>query len=77
MPGTMTFVGMDLHARSVHAAAIDVMSGELTRLRFRGGVEGPVAWLLSLPGPVRACYEAGPTGSGSIARLSRRVWGWR
>ena len=30
MPGTMTFVGMDVHARSIHAAAIDVMSGELS-----------------------------------------------
>jgi hypothetical protein len=34
MPGTMTFVGMDVHGRSIHAAAIDVMSGELTRVRF-------------------------------------------
>ncbi len=65
MPGTMTFVGMDVHARSIHAAAIDVMSGELTRWRFTGGeLETPVAWLRSLPGPVRACYEAGPTGFG-------------
>ena len=28
------------------------------------GVDGPVAWLQRLPGPVRACYEAGPTGFG-------------
>ena len=34
MPGTMTFVGLDVHARSMHAAAIDVMSGELSRVRF-------------------------------------------
>lgn len=65
MSGTMTFVGLDVHARSVHALAIDVMSGELTRWRFRGGgVEAPVQWLRSLPGPVHACYEAGPTGFG-------------
>jgi transposase len=64
MPGTMTFVGMDVHARSMHAAAIDVMSGELTRWRFKGDLETPVAWLRSLPGPVWACYEAGPTGFG-------------
>jgi transposase len=65
MAGTMTFVGLDVHARSTHAAAIDVMSGELTRWRFAaGGVETPVAWLGSLPGPVYACYEAGPTGFG-------------
>jgi transposase len=34
------------------------------RSGFGGGVEGPIAWLRSLPGPVRACYEAGPTGFG-------------
>jgi transposase len=60
----MTWVGLDVHARSTEAAAIDVMTGELTRLRFGPGVEAPVAWLAQLPGPVRACYEAGPTGFG-------------
>ena len=64
MPGTMTYVGFDVHARSAHAAAIDVMTGELTRMRFGPGVEAPVQWLQSLSGPVRACYEAGPTGYG-------------
>ena len=64
MAGTMTWVGLDVHARSTHAAAIDSMTGELSRLRFGPGVEGPVAWLSELPGPVRACYEAGPTGFG-------------
>jgi transposase len=62
MTGTMTWVGFDVHARSSHAAAIDVMSGELRGMRFGPGFEAPVAWLGSLPGPVRACYEAGPTG---------------
>ncbi len=64
MTGTMTWVGFDVHARSAHAAAIDVMTGELSRMRFGPGFEAPVAWLGSLPGPVRACYEAGPTGFG-------------
>ncbi len=64
MPVTMTWVGLDVHARSTHAAAIDAMTGELLRARFGPGIEGPVAWLCELPGPVRACYEAGPTGFG-------------
>ncbi len=64
MSGTMTWVGLDVHARSTHGAAIDVMTGELTRVRFGAGLEAPVAWLRQLPGPVRACYEAGPTGFG-------------
>ena len=64
MAGTMTWAGLDVHARSTHAAAVDVMSGELVRKRFGAGVEEPIAWLCSLPGPVSACYEAGPTGFG-------------
>jgi len=64
MGQTMTWVGLDVHARSTHAAAIDTMTGELTRGRFGPGLEAPLAWLGELPGPVRACYEAGPTGFG-------------
>jgi transposase len=63
--GTMTWAAMDVHARSTYAASLDVMTGELTRRRFdTGAVEPVVAWLAGLPGPVRACYEAGPTGFG-------------
>jgi transposase len=61
---TMTVAGFDVHARSVHGAALHLPTGELVQIRFGGGVEGPIAWLRSLPGPVRACYEAGPTGYG-------------
>src|ERR1700757_428039 len=60
----MTVAGLDVHARSTHGAAICVPTGELVRVRFGMGVQGPVEWLCSLPGPVRACYEAGPTGFG-------------
>lgn len=69
---TMTWVGMDVHARSTEAAAIDTLSGELTRRRFGAGAEPVVAWLQGLPQPVTACYEAGPTGYG-LYRAARRV----
>ena len=46
MPGTMTYVGFDVHARSTHAAAIDVMTGELTRMRF-GAQVGRRRWIRS------------------------------
>lgn len=62
MSATMTYVGLDVHARSTHAAAIDVVSGELQRARFGGGSEEVIAWLAALPQPLRGCYEAGPTG---------------
>src|SRR5215213_8782348 len=65
----MTWVGLDVHARSTHGAAIDSLSGELSRVRFGPGAEPVVAWLRELPGPVRAAYEAGPTGF-ALARLA-------
>ena len=43
--------------------AIDSLSGELSRARLTC-VEDTVAWLAGLRGPVRAAYEAGPTGYG-------------
>jgi transposase len=64
MTGTMTFVGLDVHARSTHACALDPLSGELRRRAFGPGIESILAWLQQLPRPVRACYEAGPTGFG-------------
>lgn len=65
MTGTMTWAAMDVHARSTCAASMDVVTGELWRGRFdTGAVEPVVEWLGGLPGPVRACYEAGPTGFG-------------
>lgn len=70
MNGTMTCVGLDVHARSTQAAAIDLVSGELTRAKFGIGVEPVVEWLCQLPAPVRAAYEAGPTGFG-LARAAR------
>ena len=62
MTVTMTYVGLDVHARSIDAAAIDVVSGELRRARFGGGSDEVLAWLAELPQPLRGCYEAGPTG---------------
>ena len=62
MNGTMTWVGLDVHARSTHAAAIDVTTGELTRARFGQGNQEVVRWLAERPAPLRAVYEAGPTG---------------
>ena len=62
MTATMTYVGLDVHARSTDAAAIDVASGELRRARFGGGSDETIDWLQTLPQPLKGCYEAGPTG---------------
>jgi transposase len=41
---------------------IDVGSGEVRSLRVPPGCDQTVAWLQTLPAPVRVVYEAGPTG---------------
>ena len=57
-------VGLDVHARSVVAGVIDLGSGEVRSQRVPAGSEATVAWLKTLPSPVRVVYEAGPTGYG-------------
>ena len=59
-----SWVGLDVHARSVVAGVLDAGSGELRTLRVPVGCEEAVAWLGRLPAPVRVAYEAGPTGYG-------------
>ena len=59
-----SWVGLDVHARSVVAGVIDAGSGEVRSLRVPPGSDATVAWLKTLPAPVRVVYEAGPTGYG-------------
>ena len=58
-----SWVGLDVHARSVVAGVIDA-SGEVRSLRVPSLFGETVAWLKTLPAPVRVLYEAGPTGYG-------------
>jgi transposase len=60
--GERTSVGLDVHARSVAAAAIDGVTGELTQARLTPSHEHIRSWIKDLPGPVAVAYEAGPTG---------------
>jgi transposase len=63
-----TFVGLDVHARSVVACALDDETGELSRARLVPDHDTILAWLRGLNGPVAVTYEAGPTGFG-LARF--------
>jgi len=65
-----TSVGLDVHARSVAAAAIDGVTGELFQARLTPSFEHVRAWCASLPGPVAVVYEAGPTGFGLFRALT-------
>jgi transposase len=64
MQHSMSLVGLDVHASQTHAAILDTSSGELRAVRLRMAPGQVVEFLAALPGPVRAVYEAGPTGFG-------------
>lgn len=59
-----TSVGLDVHARSVTAAALDTTTGEVWQTRLAPDSGSSLAWVRGLPGPVAVAYEAGPTGFG-------------
>jgi transposase len=59
-----SWVGLDVHARSVIAGVLDVETGELRSWGAPTLCEETVVWLGQFPGPVRVAYEAGPTGYG-------------
>ena len=65
-----TSVGLDVHARSVAAAAIDSVTGELVQSRLTPSFDHVRSWIEARPGPVAVAYEAGPTGFGLYRSLS-------
>src|SRR3954469_24222579 len=67
--GQRTSVGLDVHARSVMGRGLDVQTGEALQAGVTPGHEQGLGWLRSLPGPVKATYEAGPTGFGLARAL--------
>ena len=69
MARSMSLVGLDVHASQTHAAILDMSSGELRGVKLRMAPSELVEFLATLPGPVRAVYEAGPTGFG-LARAA-------
>src|SRR3954453_20002566 len=65
-----TSVGLDVHARSVAAAAIDGVTGEVVQAKLTTSHDHVRSWIMALPGPVAVAYEAGPTGFGLYRSLS-------
>jgi transposase len=64
-----TTVGLDVHARSVVAEAVDWSNGQLFSQRLVPVNSEVLAWVAKLPGPVAVTYEAGPTGFGLAREL--------
>lgn len=69
MAKARTLVGLDVHAAKVVAAILDAETGEVRFQRLGGESERVVRLCGSLEGPVRASYEAGPTGYGLARAL--------
>jgi transposase len=67
-----TLVGLDVHATKIVAAVLDDETGEVQYFRVAGDVGEAAALCAALPRPVRAAYEAGPTGYGLARELERR-----
>ena len=65
-----SFVGLDVHARTVVGCAIDVQRGEVVHRRFGYDLAEVASWVGSLPGPQTATYEAGLTGFGLFRLLT-------
>lgn len=70
MADGICFVGLDVHARQTAGAAVHLGSGEVFKAQIPGPPVEAIGWMQSLPGPIRAVYEAGPTGFG-LARAAR------
>jgi len=59
-----TFIGLDVHARSVWAGVLDGSSGEVRSGAAPVRTEELVEWLLVQGEALSVAYEAGPTGYG-------------
>ena len=70
MPEGTRWVGLDVHAAQTACAVFDSETGEVFTRRIMGRPHEVMGWLGELAGPVRAVYEAGPTGYG-LARRGR------
>ena len=70
MAQAKTWAAFDVHVSGVVAAVLERESGELWVRRLPGRSDDVAAFAAALPGPVRATYEAGPTGFVLARRLA-------
>lgn len=70
MLDTTTFVGLDVHARSIKAVSLDVMTGEVRAATFGYDAGAVAGWVRSVDPGARCVYESGVTGFDLQKRLS-------
>lgn len=64
-----TSIGLDVHARSIKAAAFIPETGEVREASFDYEPDALIEWARKLPPPVRCVYESGPSGFDLLRRL--------
>lgn len=57
-----TYVGLDVHAQTISACALNPATGEITRTKMAAEPEVVYSWLQRFPQGTKVVYEAGPTG---------------
>ena len=67
-----TSVGLDVHARSVVACALDGDTGEVFQRRLTPNHGEIVAWLGDLPGPMAPTYEPASPAVRARGRAANR-----
>lgn len=67
---TTTFVGLDVHARSIKAVALDAMTGEVRSATFGYDAAEVAGWVSSVDPSAKCVYESGVTGFDLQKRLS-------
>ena len=72
MAKAKTLVGLDVHATKIVAAVLDAETGQLQTFSMSGESEKAAGFCAGLSAPVRAAYEAGPTGYGLARELVKR-----
>ena len=69
MLNTTTFVGLDVHARSIKAVALDAMTGEVRSATFGYDHVAVADWVRSIDPSAKCVYESGVTGFDLQKRL--------
>lgn len=70
MLDTTTFIGLDVHARSIKAVSLDVMTGEVRAATFGYDAGAVAEWVRSVDPKAKCVYESGVTGFDLQKRLS-------
>ena len=70
MLNVTTFVGLDVHARSIKAVALDAMTGEVRCAAFGYDAAAVADWVKAIDPKAKCVYESGVTGFDLQKRLA-------